>query len=187
MPSFKEYSAVRQVTSTIWALVSDGKAACAFRYTKNEMVLASRLVWENLSTDKTPACEMNPQPSSSQFSIRVEGFNEARNVIHMTFEKRNESIERFASDISAKLQRGLENGSFDHLVIVAPRDLSRALNGSLDDRLRGRLLANMPQGYVYDKKGALFVARRKTPSGAGIVNRVPLSAQGPTLSQAEWG
>ncbi|MDR3425043.1 MAG: host attachment protein [Alphaproteobacteria bacterium] len=165
MSSYPEYSGFHQVTSVIWALVSDGKTAYAFKYIKKETVLASRFAWGISVYGKDRKNEQNAR-QQAQNSV---GYSPApNNVIQVSFENRSSAKERFAATISAKLQQAFDDSAFDYLVVVAPRDSMSALKQALGNDLRSRLLENMPEGYLYDKKGVLFVVRTETPSGLGL-------------------
>ncbi|MDD5586599.1 MAG: hypothetical protein PHY92_06550 [Alphaproteobacteria bacterium] len=138
-------SGIRQVTSVIWALISDGDQAYVFKYSRNDTVVAVRNAWK--------------KPVRKKQYI----YGEAEALSTPSF-GRYGATERFVRSVAGKINLAHYDGSFDYLVIVAPRDTLKGIHEFLNGLVQDRLLANMPDGYVYDKKGALMVVRKETPA-----------------------
>ncbi|MDD4616942.1 MAG: host attachment protein [Alphaproteobacteria bacterium] len=134
-----------QVTSVIWAVVSDGKQAYGFRYRKDEPVYKDKILM--LRGEKPEAA-----PSGSK---------EAHSFAESPKRASNETVRNFIPTIAEKLESALENNSFDYIVMVAPKKTLDALRMRLSDKLKSRVLANMPDGYIYDHGGAVFALREE--------------------------
>lgn len=132
------FSRFCQVTSVIWALVSDGKQAYVFKYCKDEIIFDEKV-----------------------FAIGGSRVG-ARGAARPTWRIRNETVKQFIPTIALRLKEALDQKAFDYLVIVAPRETMAALKGALPEDLRVRVLTNMPDGYAYDKNGALFALRQES-------------------------
>jgi protein required for attachment to host cells len=130
-----------QVTSVIWAVVSDGKQAYGFKYQKDETVFKDKIFVLHGNKDKQP-------------DAKIDRAEPARKVA-------NETVKNFISTIALKLEEAFAQNAFDYVVIVAPRKTLDALKEAVSENVRSRLLANMPEGYLYDKRGAIFAMREE--------------------------
>jgi protein required for attachment to host cells len=157
-----------QVTSVIWAIVSDGKQAYAFKYRKEE----------TLFRDKVVVLKGNRwKPASSQFCAG-RGIEEPTKVT-------NEVVKNFIPTIAAKLEKALDEHAFDYIVIVAPRNTLDALRGSLKECVRNRLLSNLPEGYIYDKKGAVFALREEASAHFDVYTKTICRSLPPCCTRNE--
>lgn len=145
------YLSFYQITSVIWALVSDGRQAYAFKYRKNETVFKDKffVVHNKIKAQAVPVQE---SPSTE----KAKDANDPCGCFRKT---RNEDTKNFIPAIAAKLEEAFDGNAFDYLVIVAPQCTMNALCTTLSDRILCRLLTTIPEGYVYDKGGAIFALR----------------------------
>ena len=166
----------RQETSVIWALISDGSQAYIFRYCEDKIISTLR------ASKRRPAhsghrnyplsfishlphdmCTGSQDDQYSQFSIKNGSQTQVYRFLKQPRLAKSERVAQFLQNIAAKLHKASEENAFDYLVIVAPRQAMNALESSLSNQVRQRILPNMPAGYVYDKKGCLFSYTQEPP------------------------
>ena len=109
------YLSFYQVTSIIWALVSDGNRAYAFKYRKDETFYKDK-IFVIQKCRKEPIVSGGDSAANDHSPYANDRFNRHRKI-------KNEVVRNFIPAIAAKLEQELERNAFDYLVIVAPRSL----------------------------------------------------------------
>ena len=165
-------SGFRKETSVIWALISDGKHALIFKYRKVEIIISvsdirkktacnerRRFALTNLLQTLENNVGDNHKSNNEQSLLRNCDVCPERKVIRVFFGSKNEIFNHFIQTIVTRLNQAHDVREFDYLVIVAPRDISGALKNSVSDKV-DCTLGHMPEGYDYDKRGAIFVLKK---------------------------
>ncbi len=132
-----------QVTSVIWAVVSDGKQAYGFKYRKDETVFKDNIYVLHGGKPEQEAAQSGEPAQKAEPSPKVT----------------NKIVKNFIPTIASQLEQAFDANAFDYVVIVAPRKTLESLRDCLTERMRNRVLMNMPDGYVYDRSGAIFALK----------------------------
>ncbi|HAX91690.1 MAG TPA: hypothetical protein DCY07_05725, partial [Rhodospirillaceae bacterium] len=166
-------TASRQENPVIWALISDGKQAYIFTYRKDKTIAASRGAWKKSSynnyQNENRTAPLN-RPESKEADNRnlsvLKSYTDAgglfseHNIVKDRFTRRRDRANDFISTVAATIDQAFDDKAFDYLVPVIPRETFRALRDCLGNASLSRLMTSMPEGYVYDKKGARCIGQR---------------------------
>lgn len=129
--------------NALWILVADSAHARIFQGGKPDATLTE------------VGCYINPEGRAHGRDITTErppsvqeGASPTRHGITPHTTLREKSAERFARSLDATLLRAQEERKYDRLVIIAPPHFLGELKQHLSDRVRQRVVGEIPRNYT---------------------------------------
>ncbi len=129
-------------SSLSWVVVGDASGARIFKFDKHQepWALVEAIKGDGTSADKGTR---DFASKSSEHKGALHGHGENHNSVKETAER------RFAHQLSRVLERGLADGSFAHLILVAPAKLLGELRENLSRGLHAKVVAEVSKDYVH--------------------------------------
>lgn len=126
-----------------WILVADAARASVSEAAERTAP------WQEVACFANPDGRAPGRDATTERAPRVnDSMGRARHAIEPHTSLRDKSSARFAQMLGEELERGLEDGCYDRLVLVAPPRFMGALHAALDKRLADRVSSEVGHDFT---------------------------------------
>lgn len=125
-------------TGKTWIVVADASRARIYCQPKAGASLEAALDHDFMGDRTKPSETGDGRPGRVH-----ERHGTGRHAMEPTSDPKRQAQQEFAGDLAAELRRATDDGTLDHIVLVAPPQMLGDLRGTLDDRVRDKVIAEL--------------------------------------------